>query len=106
MECAQSIFRMILPLCKLFWQKKFFRRLVPNFYPPLRILAKFAYFLFDFRQICEGILRKIFHPCTSMILPDKLAISVVSVKPELFANGMFIVPILDVIVLTKQIFLN
>src|SRR3569623_1000971 len=32
-ECAQSIFRMILPLYRLFWQKKFFLKLVPDSYP-------------------------------------------------------------------------
>ena len=34
-ECAQSIFRMILPLYRLFWQKNFRPRLVPKCYPRL-----------------------------------------------------------------------
>src|SRR6478752_5569539 len=32
-ECAQSIFRMILPLYWLFWQKKIISELVPNLTP-------------------------------------------------------------------------
>jgi hypothetical protein len=34
-ECAQSIFRMILPLCRLFWQK-IFSEISDSYPPPLK----------------------------------------------------------------------
>ena len=44
-ECAQSIFRMILPLYRLFWQKKIFRRLVHDSYSLYNHLVLILYIL-------------------------------------------------------------
>ena len=49
-KCVQSIFRMILPLYRLFWQK--IQRLVPNSYPPLKGRCALVHF-FKNRFSCQ-----------------------------------------------------
>src|SRR2546430_17691287 len=50
-ECAQSIFRMILGLYRLFWQKKFRLRLVPKCYPSFKNSCLFYKLFITYRRM-------------------------------------------------------